>query len=55
MIINNVQIEAIYTEYENSSKDDLKYTLIEIDYEIENLRIMLDEENKKFEKFKVNF
>ena len=47
------QTEILYSEYENIPKEDLIKTLNAIEYDIYNNKMLLDEENNKFEKFKV--
>lgn len=42
-----------YSEYNHVSHDELKKKLNAIEYEIENYKVMLDEENHKLENFKV--
>ena len=47
------QLNEKFPEYDSVTKDELMAYLSQFEYELENNRMIIDEENMKFEKYKV--
>ena len=43
-----------YQEYDSLTKEELNKILNDIDFELENLKIIIEDEKAKFEKYKVS-
>jgi ubiquitin carboxyl-terminal hydrolase L5 len=54
LITGEGTVSETYSEYDNFSKEDLNKLMNEIEYEYENNRAIIEEENHKYEKYQVS-
>lgn len=48
-----MESENYFIEYNSLSKEDLQKNLSNLEFEFENIRMVIDEENQKFEKYAI--